>query len=145
MPPASHPDLPALQALRGRGVRLTPQRRAVLSALAGAEGPLPAAAVHERVRERLPEVALETVYRTLRLLVREGLVAAIAFPGQEADRYELAGTHHHHRVCLGCGQVRCLPPCSWRPASGPDDGFRVLRHVYEEYGYCTACAAGMRP
>lgn len=129
----------AAAVLRERGRRLTPQRRAVLAALAAAGGPLAAGAVHRALSERFPGLSLETVYRTLRLLVREGLVVSIALPGQEADRFELARSHHHHRICLDCGRILCLPPCTLPPLARQPDGFRVVRHVYEEYGYCADC------
>lgn len=133
-----------LRWLRERGLRATSQRIAILEALGSAGRALTAREVHERVRAAYPTVSLDTVYRTLSALAAVGLVGQINLQNREAARFELQGdAHHHHAVCLGCGQCYCLPSC---PA-GMDQvergvqGFRVVGHAFEVYGYCAACDA----
>ncbi len=141
-----------LQRVRGTGVRLTPQRRLVLRALAEAGRPCAAREIHEALAPELPGLGLDTVYRNLRLLVARGLVNHIRVAGQRGDLFELSDDHHHHRLCLGCGDVSCLPLCPLEgaPAAGRDgcgprpEGFQVVGHVFEVYGYCARCAAGGR-
>src|SRR4030095_11000760 len=79
--------------LRVRGLRLTGPRRIVLEVLQGTEFHPTAEWVHRVVRRRLPRVSLGTVYRNLRLLVAEGLVAEIQGPHARVDANETA--HHH--------------------------------------------------
>jgi len=61
------------------------------------------------VHKRYPEIGLTTVYRTLNLLTRIGLVLKFDF-GDGRARYELSsGTkkekHHHHLVCTKCNRI----------------------------------------
>ncbi len=145
-------------ALWGRvkrdGFRLTPQRCHILKALAEAGRPQTAAEIHRRLGQECPELGLDTVYRNLRLLTALGVVNKIATArgaaggrkaGQRADLFEVAEDHHHHRVCLGCGDIACLPGCPL-PVAGAwscsHTGFRVTGHVFEVYGYCARCTGG---
>ena len=66
-----------LELLRQKGYKITPQRRAVLEALdAGCQFPT-AQQVLELVREKQPDVSLDTVYRNLTLMVSLGIVHEI--------------------------------------------------------------------
>jgi len=59
--------------LRERGLRLTPQRQLILSAIASLQGHISADSVHQQVVEPFPNVNISTVYRTLELLQDLGL------------------------------------------------------------------------
>ena len=89
-------------ALRARGLRLTGPRRVVLEVLRGTESHPTAEWVHRVVRRRLPRVSLGTVYRNLRLLVAEGLVAEIQGPHA---RFDANLDAHHHFTCVRCGRI----------------------------------------
>jgi Fe2+ or Zn2+ uptake regulation protein len=99
--PSGHPA-----GLRGSGRRLTRQRRAIWDALLADPGAhLSADDVVERVRAELPGVNPSTVYRTVALLVEEGLLLRTDLGGDRAF-YEPAHEHpHHHLVCERCGSV----------------------------------------
>lgn len=131
-----------LQRVKKGGHKLTPQRRQILKALAGAGRPQTAHQIHQRLAAQHPEIGLDTVYRNLRLLAGLGLVNKIPVAGQRGDLFELAEDHHHHYLCLGCGAVTCLPVCPLGdpvPALEPAAGFQVVAHVFEVYGYCDGC------
>jgi Fe2+ or Zn2+ uptake regulation protein len=89
-------------ALRARGLRLTGPRRVILEVLRGTETHPTAEWLHRLVRRRLPRVSLGTVYRTLRLLVAEGLASEI--PGPHA-RFDANMAAHHHFTCVRCGRI----------------------------------------
>ena len=99
--PESPPDL------RAKGRRLTRQRRLIWEAfIAGADRHLSAEDVVEHVRSQLPRVNASTVYRTLDLLVAEGLLLRTDL-GSDRAYYEPAREHaHHHLVCERCGTVK---------------------------------------
>jgi Fur family transcriptional regulator, ferric uptake regulator len=92
--------------LRSRGRRLTRQRALIWTALtAERDRHLSAADVAARVRVQLPRVNPSTIYRTLELLVDEGLVLRTDL-GSGRVVYEPAHDHfHHHVVCRSCGAV----------------------------------------
>lgn len=100
----THPP-EAIESLRARGVRITPQREAVLCALYALGGHVTAEEVYEAVRRDMPHVGLATVYRNLEFLKELGVVVA-ADLGDGRMEWELtvAGPHHH-AVCRNCGEV----------------------------------------
>ena len=99
--PPAHPA-----SLRGAGRRLTRQRQAIWDALlVEPDQHLSAEDVVERVRAELPRVNSSTVYRTLELLVEEGLLLRTDLGGDRAY-FEPAREHpHHHLICECCGSV----------------------------------------
>jgi Fur family ferric uptake transcriptional regulator len=122
----------AVGKIRGRGYKVTPQRLAVLGALAAEQ--------HQslgEIRARCPEVGLVTIYRTLDLLSEIGAVRRLDLG--DGPRYELAEDHHHHLICESCGGVsefeRC--PLELRRLRGVD--FEISSHTLEIYGRCADC------
>src|SRR4051812_9558956 len=90
-------------ALPGRA-RLTPQRRAVLEAVAEWQGSFTLIHLYHRARPAHPRLALATTYRTVELLRRAGSVRPL--PGTDRPAYiRCHGGHHHHLICLSCGSV----------------------------------------
>ncbi len=91
--------------LRAEGVRITRQRMAILSALAGSTDHPTAEELLARSRGQDPSVSLATVYRTLSVLVDSGTVLRNEFEGAGA-RFELANKpHHDHLIDLDTGDV----------------------------------------
>ena len=92
----------------GYGYRLTVPRQAILNVLSKSSGHLSAEDIYLAVHRAYPGVGLTTVYRTLELLARMGLVFRFDF-GDGRSRYELAESpdtnHHHHLICTGCGRI----------------------------------------
>lgn len=119
--------------MRGRGYKTTPQRVAIVEALAAEQ--------HQsldEVRSRCPEVGLVTVYRTLDLLSELGAVRRLDLG--DGPRYELAEDHHHHLICESCGSISEFDACPLDPDKldlGTD--FQVTSHSVEVYGNCAGC------
>jgi Fur family ferric uptake transcriptional regulator len=94
-----------VRKLTEHGYRLTPQRLMIVSAIEASEGHISAEEVYAQVAAKYPQVNVSTVYRTLELLKRLGLVTETDF-GEGRVRYHPAGKgHHHHLVCTECGNV----------------------------------------
>ncbi len=93
-------------SLRARGRRLTRQRELIWAALtAEPDAHLSVDEIAARVHEELPNVNASTVYRSLDVLVSEGLVVRSNL-GSDRTFYEPAREHrHHHVVCRACGAV----------------------------------------
>ena len=118
--------------IRGRGYKATPQRLAVLEALAAEQHQ-----TLEEIRARCPEVGLVTVYRTLDLLCEIGAVRRLDLG--DGPRYELAENHHHHLVCESCGAVSEFEECPLDLRRLQDVDFEVASHSLEIYGRCVVC------
>jgi Fur family transcriptional regulator, ferric uptake regulator len=120
--------------IRGCGYKATPQRLAVLEAIAMEQHQS-----MEGIRARCPEVGMVTVYRTLDLFSELGLVRRLDLGG--GPRYELAEDHHHHLICEDCGSVTEFEQCPLDlqrlPRVGGD--FEVRAHSLEVYGTCSDC------
>ncbi|MFJ9694774.1 Fur family transcriptional regulator [Kitasatospora sp. NPDC101183] len=132
-----------LERLRGRGWRLTSQRRVVAEVLDGDHVHLTADEVHARAAARLPEISRATVYNTLGELVTLGEVIEVSTDGR-AKRYDPNAHHpHHHLVCTRCGTIRDVHPTGDPLAELPADerfGFAVSGAEVTYRGLCPTCA-----
>jgi Fur family peroxide stress response transcriptional regulator len=122
-------------SLAASGMRMTHQRLEIIRELAAADDHPDAELVFRRVRERVPTLAHDTVYRALAVLVTQGLVERIAMP--RATRFDPDRTVHHHFVCDRCGRLLDLSP-ELVPAALPGVG-RVRSVNLELWGVCDAC------
>jgi Fur family transcriptional regulator, ferric uptake regulator len=96
-------------ALRQRRIRVTRQRRVILQVMDSAEQHLDVDQILDRAQKIDPEVHLVTVYRTIDLLKKEGLIDELDLLHLRGDRhyYETHGPRDHiHVACLRCGKVR---------------------------------------
>lgn len=93
------------QALRDNGVRVTRQREALLKVLTEADDHPDASELHRRAQVIDSTVSLATVYRTLTVLEREGVVHRHSFENGGA-RFEVADPgHHDHIVDIDTGGI----------------------------------------
>jgi Fe2+ or Zn2+ uptake regulation protein len=130
-------------ALRRSGRRLTRQRRVIWEVLLGEpEGHLSAEDVVERVRKRLPGVNTSTVYRTLEILVDDGLLLRTDLGGDRAY-YEPVRDHpHHHVICERCGKVAHLHDGTLGDLPlriAQDSGYRLGGREISFFGVCPSC------
>ncbi len=91
--------------LRRAGVKLTHQRLEIFQEVARSGDHPDAETVFKGVRERLPTVSLDTVYRTLWLLIDLGLLTTLGSM-RERVRFDANMSAHHHFVCKRCGVTR---------------------------------------
>ena len=131
--------------LRSKGYKITPQRRAVIAALLDCGQFSTAQQILDHVKQTNPDVSLDTIYRNLSLLIDLGAVHEIQTRNRDGNLFEVLTTgHHHHLICLDCGKAQCLHFC---PISSEDieqaggDGFEIISHSLEFYGYCRECRA----
>lgn len=133
-----------LEALAQKGMRLTGPRRRLVQAIAAQRGLFTAEEVHRLV----PQVGRATVFRTLKTLLSVGLVCRVALE-HGAPRYGVASRlHHHHLVCVSCGQVRDVSPPEvevWIHRLAHLGNFLVVGHRLEVYGLCALCQQKEEP
>ncbi|MGW1195012.1 Fur family transcriptional regulator [Streptomyces sp. NPDC002536] len=131
-----------LERLRGRGWRLTAQRRVVAEVLDGDHVHYTADEVHAKAAELLPEISRATVYNTLGELVSLGEVLEVSTDGR-AKRYDPNAHHaHQHLVCSRCGTIRDVHPAGDLLAGLPADerfGFQVSAVEVTYRGICPGC------
>jgi len=142
---AAAAEAAVLQSRRERlsalGLRVTPNRLAVLETIETAQTALS----HADLEAALPgAIDSVTLYRTLESFVEVGLLSK-AVGADRVSRFALlqgaAGSHHEHAHfhCDSCGRVYCLPSKPPRQPQVPE-GFAVAAVDLSVYGYCADCA-----
>jgi Fur family peroxide stress response transcriptional regulator len=131
-----------LAAVRASGLKLTPQRMAIVRELAADPTHPTAQELFERLRPALPTMSFATVYNTLDALASAGLCAALSLsPGP--SRFDPNMKAHYHAVCDRCGLVRDVPAEADLAApsaieAAPGFQVRAVERIYR--GVCAACA-----
>lgn len=129
------------QELRELGCKVTPQRILILEVLQKAHEHLSAEEIANHARKRQPNLSLGTVYRNLNILCNLGLVRCGVF--KDSGRlYEINRRHHHHLVCLDCGQTTEIDYCPINEMvrkMAESHGFKIEDHDFEITGYCQKC------
>jgi len=132
-------------ALNVAGLRVTNQRALILEIIRHGQGHLDADEVYRRARERQAQISLSTVYRTLRLFKKLGLIEELHFD-EAHHHYEVKPpAEHHHLVCLGCGQVIEFhyPLSRYVKRNVPEaKDFKVIETEIRMTGYCPKCRPG---
>ena len=125
------------------GYRMTPQRAMIVSAIENSDNHISAEEIYAQVIAKYSHVNISTVYRTLEMLKRLGLVTETDL-GEGRVRYHPAGKgHHHHLVCVECGAIIDLDESVLSPVKDvlrKKYGFIAdLRHL-AIFGRCTKCS-----
>ncbi|MBX5470512.1 MAG: transcriptional repressor [Thermoleophilaceae bacterium] len=143
---AAH-DSELAQELRRGGQRVTSQRLVINRALKALDRHVTAEEVLSAVTERLPGVSLPTIYSTLELFERLGIVRRVSARGG-AVLYDPRREEHSHLICERCGKVEDLdltPETEGVLAAARRQGFEPARAELVLHGLCAACAAGTAP
>jgi Fur family ferric uptake transcriptional regulator len=93
-----------IETLRERRFRITPQREMIIDALLGEDHHLTAEAVYAQVQTRTSAVNIATIYRTLDMLVEQGIASRTDLGGQIIYAPAKHGPHIH-LVCRHCSYV----------------------------------------
>jgi Fur family peroxide stress response transcriptional regulator len=130
-----------LADLRSAGLKLTPQRIAIVREIADDLSHPTAQILFERLRPSFPTMSFATVYNTLDALARCGLTGSLNLGG--ALRFDPNAEPHHHAVCDACGAVVDVEVDDVEPFSPTItnlSGFRVLREERIYRGLCDRCS-----
>jgi Fur family ferric uptake transcriptional regulator len=125
-------------------MRWTPQRRAIVEALAGTRGHVTGAELLERCRALDPQTIPSTVYRTLDVLEEMGLVRhGHGVDGRE-EFHVSAEPEHGHLYCQSCGgrwEIGAPEAQAILAAFRATTGFEPELSHMTIVGRCAACAA----
>ncbi len=132
----------ALDTLKETGVRITPQRHAILEYLINSMSHPTADEIYKSLEGKFPNMSVATVYNNLRVFREVGLVKELTY-GDASSRFDFVTTDHYHVICEKCGKIVDF----YYP--GLDEvenlaqhvtGFKVGFHRMEVYGLCPECA-----
>ena len=128
--------------LRQHGYELTPQRRAVIQAIASTQDHLTPTAIYDKVHQDHPDIGLVTIYRTLETLVKLKLICELHAGGSCHSYTISAPGHHHHLICSNCGRVIDFTSSNLSGLEkrlSQDTGFKMEGHLLEFLGLCPDC------
>jgi Fur family ferric uptake transcriptional regulator len=133
--------------LREHGLKITPQRRAVLKLIAQSRDHFTPAALHERVKREYPGIGIVTIYRTIEMLSDLGLICCVYGEGNyRSYLIRRPEEHHHHLVCSGCKKVIEFTDCDINELEqrlSQKTGFAIEGHLLEVRGRCPDCRRQM--
>ncbi|WP_033436527.1 Fur family transcriptional regulator [Saccharothrix sp. NRRL B-16314] len=134
------------KTLHDRGMRMTPQRQLVLDAVRELGHATPEQ-ICQRVQVIAPTVNITTVYRTLDLLERLGLIRHTHL-GHGAPNYSADEHEHVHLVCHRCGRMDEVPCELLTPLGGTlraEFGFELDASHLALSGTCRECVSQSVP
>lgn len=137
--------------LREQGLPVTQQREAVADVVFSSTGHLSVEDIEAELKVQGERIGKATIYRTMEILVRSGLVGEHDF-GEGFKRYEhLFGQQpvHEHLICTSCSEVvefRSQEVIRIQENTARQHGFLPTRHRLEIYGICASCQSrGITP
>lgn len=131
------------EVCRNSGMKLTHQRMEIFREVAQTVDHPDAEKVYQGVRERMPTMSLDTVYRTLWMLKDLDLITTLG-SSRGRTRFDANLSHHHHFVCVRCGLTRDFYSDAFDELRLPDS-VKAFGHVettqVEVKGVCPKCNA----
>ncbi len=130
------------RTIERHGIRLTPQRLAIVEALSQYPGIFSVGDLQRRLALSNPDLGRATLFRAIDLFVRLGVLEKVHREAGE-DGYIVGMTgHHHHLICRVCGDVRHIDFCPIQKEIDEivlKEGYSDSVHRFEIEGICASC------
>ncbi|HLU20864.1 peroxide-responsive transcriptional repressor PerR [Lederbergia graminis] len=132
----------AIHTLKETGVRITPQRHAILEYLIESMTHPTADDIYKSLEGKFPNMSVATVYNNLRVFREVGLVKELTY-GDASSRFDFVTSDHYHVICEDCGKIvdfhyPGLDAVEQLAAHITD--FQITHHRMEIYGICPECS-----
>ena len=126
---------------RQNGLKITPQRRAILEQLARDDSHPTAEEIYQRVLSTMPDVSRTTVYNTLRELVALNGLVEVHELSEGGVRYDTNTDIHHHLFCTRCHALVDIQRDFSDLALSPQEarGYQISSRQVTFYGICPDC------
>ena len=129
--------------LRKKGLKVTPQRIAVLKEIIKDKGHRESEDVYMAIKIRKIHVSRATVYRTLDILVQHGFARKLNL-GDGRARYEtkIDSPHHDHIICNNCGKIIEFVNHEieeMQEKIAKHHQFKLQQHIHQLFGICKEC------
>jgi Fur family peroxide stress response transcriptional regulator len=128
-----------MEKYRSLGIKLTPQRLAIISYLSERKTHPSAEEIYRAVSKEFPTMSFATVYNTIDTLKEKGCLLELTIdPGKK--RYESNSTPHHHLICIECRSILDIrKEFRLELTENGRKGFDLLGNHIEFYGICKKC------
>ncbi|MDQ7788339.1 MAG: Fur family transcriptional regulator [Thermodesulfovibrionales bacterium] len=131
------------QKIKEAGLKLTPQRLAILDYLRDNLEHPSAEDIYKAMLERFPTMSLATVYNTLETLREKGAIQEVTIDPQK-KRFDPNPRPHHHLICTRCKRVLDIHiDYQLHVPEAKKNGFEIVGNHIEFYGICPDCRLKM--
>ncbi|HDF0887845.1 TPA: peroxide-responsive transcriptional repressor PerR [Staphylococcus aureus] len=131
----------SIASLRQAGVRITPQRQAILRYLISSHTHPTADEIYQALSPDFPNISVATIYNNLRVFKDIGIVKELTY-GDSSSRFDFNTHNHYHIICEQCGKIVDFQYPQLNEieilAQHMTD-FDVTHHRMEIYGVCKEC------
>ena len=133
-------ELKLIAGIREKGYKLTSQRLEIIKLLSHDRSHPGAMDILQKLKKTAPKISMSTVYYTLDILKKEGLIQELEFYDRD-NRYDVNVSSHINLVCRKCGRIEDLVEPLPISSEMIEDktGFQPLGMRFEYYGYCKGC------
>ena len=128
-----------MEKYRQVGLKLTPQRLAILNYLEGNKTHPSAEEIYKAVSKKFPTMSFATVYNTLEKLKEKGIVAELNVDPYK-KRFDPDTRRHHHLICMNCRKIIDIhSKFKLHLQEIESEGFKIIGNHIEFYGLCSKC------
>lgn len=129
-----------IKKLKAKGMKLTPQRFAIIEAFVENALLHPSAnIIYEEARKKRAGISLSTIYYTLNEFAKNGIITILEFEKMD-NRHEGNTEAHIHLICKECKKIIDIFPHVFNPCEMIKNvDFLVTDMRFEYYGYCMQC------
>jgi Fur family peroxide stress response transcriptional regulator len=128
-----------MEKFRELGLKLTPQRLAILEFLDGNTDHPSADNIFREVKKKYPMMSFATVYNTIEALKKKGDLLELTID-PERRRYDPQTKPHHHLICVECKKIVDVhKKFSINVPEEVVDEFDLIGNHIEFYGVCPEC------
>lgn len=131
----------SIDRLKHAGIRITPQRQAVLEYLIKTDTHPTADEIYQSLEKQFPNISVATVYNNLKVFIEHNLVQELNY-ADVSSRFEFNHADHYHAVCTKCGKFEDIfYPGLEKVERATEEltDFKIYGHRLELYGLCKAC------
>lgn len=131
----------SIASLRKAGVRITPQRQAIMRYLISSHSHPTADEIYQALSPKFHNISVATIYNNLRVFKDIGIVKELTY-GDSSSRFDFNTHNHYHIICEKCGKIvdfhyPQLDEVEQLAQHVTD--FDVTHHRMEIYGVCKEC------
>lgn len=118
----------------------TMQRSSIMAYLKGNTSHPSALDIHQAISKNEGMISVATVYNTLAMMKKKGLVREVAVTSGGQKRYDPNVSPHAHLICSDCGKIVDVNlPFAVEVPEVQRQGFEILESDVHFYGLCSSC------
>ena len=128
-----------MEKYRRTGLKLTPQRLAILQYLEGNTDHPSAEMIYSLVKKQYPTMSFATVYKTIETLKKSGHLLELTIDS-DRRRYDPETGQHHHLICVKCKKISDIKKVfSIDITAEEKESVDIIGNHIEFYGICPEC------